>query len=82
MTTGEGHPSAIGYTLRVAGRLGGRWATWFDDATLTTDADGATTLTGAVADQAQLHGLLAKVRDLGLALISLETTAVAPSRKL
>ena len=58
------------YHLRVDGHLDTRWATWFDDLTLTRHGDGTTTLTGVVQYQAQLHGLLAKVRDLGLTLIS------------
>lgn len=61
-----------GYRIRVAGRLDDRWAAWFDGFTLTAGTDGTTTLSGAVADQAQLHGLLAKVRDLGLDVVSLE----------
>ena len=69
--TAPGRPS-VGYSLRVKGRLDARWATWFDGCTLTAQADGTTTLTGAVADQAHLHGLLTKVRDLGLALVSVE----------
>ena len=58
------------YQLRVDGHLGAHWAAWFDDLTLTPHSDGTTTLTGVVQDQAQLHGLLAKIRDLGLTLIS------------
>jgi len=78
MTAGSGRPPAVGYTLRVAGRLDGRWATRFDGFTLTADPDGTTTLAGVVTDQAQLHGLLAQIRDLGLELISLNhTTAIA-----
>jgi len=64
----------IGYTLRVAARLDARWAARFDGFTLTDHGDGTTTLTGGVADQAQLHGLLARIRDLGLVLVSLEAS--------
>lgn len=63
-------PSPAGYTLRVAGCLDGHWSRWFDGLTLTTETDGTTSLTGFMADQAQLHGLLTKIRDLGLTLIS------------
>jgi len=56
------------YQIRVKGRLDQSWSSWFDDMTLTF-AQGETTISGAVADQAALHGLLAKVRDLGLTLI-------------
>jgi len=65
-----------GYRLRVAGHLDDHWSHWFGDLTLTHDGDGTTTLTGVVADQAELHGLLAKIRDLGVTLISV--TVVDP----
>jgi hypothetical protein len=58
------------YQLRVDGHLDAHWAAWFDDLTLARHGDGTTTFTGVIQDQAQLHGLLAKVRDLGLPLIS------------
>ncbi|MCU1473691.1 hypothetical protein [Amnibacterium sp.] len=62
--------SADIYRIRVAGRLDARWSSWFDGFHLQADQDGSTSLTGAVADQAALHGLLTRVRDLGLELIS------------
>ena len=68
--------SSAGYLLRVAGRLDARWADWFDGFTVRGEADGTTTLSGAVADQAQLHRILAKTRDLGLVLISVEAIRV------
>ena len=58
------------YRLRLAERLDEHWSSWFADLTLTHEDDGTTTLTGAVSDQAELHGLLAKIRDLGVTLIS------------
>lgn len=58
------------YQIRVEGYLDGRWSHWFDDLRLTHHNDGTTILSGPVADQAALHGLLAKVRDLNLTLIS------------
>ena len=61
-----------GYRLRVEGHLDQRWSTWFDDLTLTREGDGTTSLSGAVTDQAELHGLLMKIRDLGITLISVE----------
>ena len=61
-----------GYRLRVAGHLDHHWSPWFGDLTLTHEDDGTTSLTGAVSDQAELHGLLMKVRDLGVTLISVE----------
>lgn len=59
------------YEVRVAGHLDDHWATWFDDLTLVRDDDGSTVLTVPVADQSQLHGLLARIRDLGAVLLSL-----------
>jgi len=60
------------YELRLDGHLDDRWTAWFDDPTLIREIDGTTTLRGPVPDQAALHGLLAKVRDLGVTLISVE----------
>ncbi|HSN44559.1 MAG TPA: hypothetical protein VLR88_10960 [Propionibacteriaceae bacterium] len=61
-----------GYTLRIAGRLDARWSPWFGGLTVTSEGDGITTLSGPVTDQAHLHGLLTKIRDLGLTLVSVE----------
>jgi hypothetical protein len=58
------------YEIRVQGRLEPRWSTWFDGFALTPGFDGTTVLTGNVADQAALHGLLQSLRDLGLPLVS------------
>jgi hypothetical protein len=58
------------YEIRIGGRLTPRWAAWFDGMTLTTDGDGTSVLSGPVADQAALHGVLARIRDLGLPLIA------------
>ena len=58
------------YQIRIGGQLGAQWAEWFDQLTLTQADNGDTLLTGPVVDQAALHGLLRKVRDLGLPLIS------------
>ena len=58
------------YQIRIKGHLGPRWTDWFGGLTLTLADNGDTLLTGPVADQAALHGLLRKVRDLGLPLIS------------
>jgi succinylarginine dihydrolase len=61
----------VQYEIRVDGHLGTRWATWFDGLSMTTEEDGTTVLRGSVADQAALHGLLQKLRDVGIPLISL-----------
>lgn len=58
------------YEIRIQGHLDARWASWFEGLTLTSEEDGATRLSGPVVDQAALHGLLRKVRDLGLPLLS------------
>jgi hypothetical protein len=60
------------YHIRVKGILDKRWSDWFDDLTIAPQANGETLLTGPVRDQAALHGLLAKVRDLGLPLLSVK----------
>ncbi len=59
------------YEIRVKGHLDDRWANWFDNLTITLEADGTTCLSGPVVDQAALYGILKKVRNLGLPLISL-----------
>ena len=58
------------YQIKIKGRLGRQWTDWFEGLTITQDEDGDTLLTGPVVDQAALHGLLKKVRDLGLPLLS------------
>lgn len=63
---------ATSYQLRVDGHLDDHWSAWFGGLTLTHENDGTTSLSGLVPDQAALHGLLMKVRDLGIALISVE----------
>ena len=71
MTQSPGR-APTGYRLRVQGHLDDRWSAWFGGLTLTQDTDGTTSLSGIVADQAELHGLLTKVRNLGITLISVE----------
>jgi hypothetical protein len=58
------------YQIRVKGHLGSQWTDWFGGLTVTLGDDGDTLLTGPVVDQAALHGLLKKVRDLGMPLVS------------
>lgn len=58
------------YQIRIKGHLGRQWTDWFGGLTITLENNGDTLLTGPVADQAALHGLLKKVRDLGLPLLS------------
>lgn len=60
----------IVFQIRIKGHLGHQWTDWFDGLTITLEEDGDTLLTGPVVDQAALHGLLKKVRDLGMPLLS------------
>jgi hypothetical protein len=59
--------------MRVIGHLDDRWSTWFGEFTIARCSDGTCTLTGPVTDQAQLHGVLARLRDIGTTLVSLST---------
>ncbi|QWZ07291.1 hypothetical protein KRR39_17740 [Nocardioides panacis] len=71
MSETQGRPDEAGqYEIRLQGHLDPRWSAWFDGLTLTRENDGTTTLRGEVVDQAALHGLLQKVRDVGLPLVS------------
>lgn len=67
-TNRETHPTI--YEIRIAGHLSPQWADWFEGLTITPEENGNTLLSGPVTDQAALHGLLKKVRDLGLPLLS------------
>jgi hypothetical protein len=58
------------YQIKIKGHLGSQWTDWFEGLTVTLEEDGHTLLTGPVVDQAALHGLLKKVRDLGMPLVS------------
>ena len=66
----EYHDESGLYEIRLKGHLDNRWAGWFGGLTITLEEDGDTLLTGPLADQAALHGLLRKVRDLGMPLVS------------
>jgi hypothetical protein len=66
--TNPGQP--VVYQIRLKGHLGNQWTDWFGGLTLTLEDQGDTLLTGLVVDQAALHGLLKKVRDLGMPLVS------------
>jgi len=68
------------YAIRLKGQPADRWAAWFDGMTLTRRTDGPTVLDGPVADQSALHGLLRKVSDLGLPLVSVTPTPGIPTR--
>jgi hypothetical protein len=66
------------YQIRLKGHLGREWSGWFEGLTITLENNGDTLLTGPVVDQAALHGLLKKVRDLGMPLVSV--SPVEPGR--
>lgn len=63
-------PDAGRYEIRLKGRLDAHWATWFDGLTISQERDGTTVISGGIPDQAALHGVIQRVRDLGLALVS------------
>lgn len=66
MTSGQ----PMVYEIRIKGHLGRQWGDWFAGLAITLEANGETLLTGPVVDQAALHGLLRKIRDLGLPLVA------------
>jgi GTPase len=68
------NPAPRTYAIRVDGHLDDHWSTWFGGLTITRNSDGTTTLAGPVADQAQLHGVLAGLRDIGAILLSFRDT--------
>ena len=70
------------YEIRLKGHLGSQWTDWFEGLTITLEEDGDTLLTGPVIDQAALHGLLKKVRDLGLPLVSVSPVEPGPPTTL
>jgi hypothetical protein len=61
------------YQIRIKGHLGRQWMSWFDDLTIALEEDGSTLLSGPVVDQSALHGILKKVRDLGIPLLSVNS---------
>ncbi len=67
------------YVIRLKGHLDDRWAEWFEGLTITPEEDGDTLLSGPVIDQAALHGLLKKVRDLGMPLVSVSPVEAGPA---
>jgi hypothetical protein len=70
-------PGSQRYAIRIAGHVDASWSEWFDGLTVTHKESGETILYGAVADQAALHGLLARIRDLNLTLVSVTRTVPA-----
>jgi hypothetical protein len=70
------------YEIRLTGHLDARWTAWFDGMTVRHDGDGTTVISGDVPDQAALHGLLQRVRDLGLPLVSVTQVEAEPGKTL
>jgi len=75
-STGRSH-GPVPYEIRVKGALDPRWVVWFDGLSLDTDGEGTTVLHGTVVDQSALYGVLRKLRDLGLPLLSVTQVAAA-----
>jgi hypothetical protein len=74
----EDHYEPERYEIRIKGHLDDKWANWFEGLTITREDNGETLLTGPVVDQAALHGVLRKVRDLGMPLLSV--SRIRPSQ--
>jgi hypothetical protein len=70
------------YQIRIKGHLGSQWTDWFGGMTITLEDNGDTLLTGPVVDQSALHGLLKKVRDLGMPLVSVSPVEPGPPTTL
>jgi hypothetical protein len=70
LNSGSNDKKAKFYQIKIKGHLGDQWSDWFEGLTVTLDEEGNTLLTGPVVDDAALHGLLKKIRDLGMPLIS------------
>ena len=80
LTEGQHEPGL--YEIRIKGHLDCRWSDWFDGLTITLEDNGDTLLTGSVVDQSALHGLLKKVRDLGMPLVSVSPVEPGPPTTL
>lgn len=75
------HTDIPQYEIRVKGHIPHRWTTWFEGLTLVNDDDGTTVIRGELADQAALHGVLAKLRDVGIPLVSIaQVSPESPER--
>ncbi len=80
MNQSSNGPVPAGHQFRIAGHLDRYWSPWLGGLILDHEPDGTTTLTGVIADQAELHGLLNKIRDLGVTLISVTLVDPFPAQ--
>jgi len=78
-TSPQDHHEPGVYEIRIKGHLDDKWTDWFEGLTITLEDNGDTLLTGPVFDQAALHGLLKKVRDLGMPLVSVSPVEHGPA---
>ena len=78
-TSPQDHHEPGVYEIRIKGHLDDKWTDWFEGLTITLEDNGDTLLTGPVVDQAALHGLLKKVRDLGMPLVSVSPVEHGPA---
>lgn len=69
------------FQIKIKGHLGQQWAGWFDGLTIALEEDGNTLLSGSIVDQSALHGILKKIRDLGMPLLSVNTIDPDQARK-
>jgi hypothetical protein len=72
-SSGIGPDQPMAYQIRIKGHLGREWTDWFGGLAITLEDNGDTLLTGPIVDQAALHGLLRKVRDMGMPLVSVSS---------
>jgi len=80
-TSTEDHDESERYEIRLKGHLDDKWANWFEGLTITREDNGETVLCGPLVDQAALHGLLRKVRDLGVPLLSVMQVEPKPANR-
>jgi hypothetical protein len=82
MPKGRKENCPVVYQIKIQGHLEKHWAEWFEDMTITHEQDGTTTLYGPLPDQAALHSILRKIRDLNLQLISVKQVKLDPENKI
>jgi hypothetical protein len=81
-TEGSTRPDVAPYEIRIEGHLDQRWADWLEGLTVRHESDGTTTLTGPLADQSALHGVLIRIRDLALPIVSVRRLSPDPESEI